>query len=414
MKRAIVPLFFAALLLVSCGGGGSSSSGSSAPATSGIKQRAFVTNAYTSQIVIVNAANDTVRTAFVSDANGNTRSVIADAINAGSGAGMMALSPDKKLTLVFDETSHGITLIDNAKETAIASFVLPDFTQSMVISTDDRIGYAAVPNAPISGQPSGGVEVMDLVNFATPTPLPVPAARRLVLSHGGGKLLVFSENSNQMTVIDLAAQTITSVPGTGVFDRPVGGVFSPDDSLAYILSCGPECGGTTANVTVLNLGDLTLGASTPVSAATTALLDGSSLYVAGTQFGAGPCGQPLCNLGGRLDVVNTGSLTVSKSGVPISDGYHQAIVMGNDSRLFIGATCSNTTQGCLSIYNTSAQTAVVSEPNGDVTGLAPIPDRHVVYVVEGGELRIYDTTTGAPQKTQIDIVGRAVDVKFMD
>ena len=411
MKRAIVPLLFATLVLVSCGGGGSSSS-SSAPATSGIKQRAFVTNAYANQIVIVNAANDTVNTTFVSDTSGNVTSALANTISAGTGAGMMKLSSDKKITLVFDEGSHAVAVVDNATEAATGLIVLPDFTQSMAISADDKTAYAAVPNVPISGQPSGGVEVMDIVNFTVPTPLPVAAAHRIVMSHNGGKLLVFSDNSNQVTVIDLSSQIITPVPG---FDHPVWGVFSPDDTIAYILSCGPECGGSGAKVTVLNLSNLTLGAGTSVSAATTALLDGNSLYVAGTRFGAGACGQPLCNLGGRLDVIDTGSLSVVKSGVAISDGYHQAVALGNDNRLFIGATtCSNTTQGCLSIYNTSAQTVAVSQPNGDVTGLAPIPNRHVVYVVEGGELRIYDTTTDAPQKTQIDIVGRAVDVKFVD
>jgi hypothetical protein len=98
---------------------------------------------------------------------------------------------------------------------------------------------------------------------------------------------------------------------------------------------------------------------TAVSAATTALLDGNNLYVAGTQFAAGTCGQPLCEVGGRLDVVNATNMTVSKSGVPISDGYHQPIALADDGRLFIGATtCSNVSQGCLSIYNTSSQTAV--------------------------------------------------------
>jgi hypothetical protein len=90
--------------------------------------------------------------------------------------------------------------------------------------------------------------------------------------------------------------------------------------------------------------------------------------------------------------------------------------MGASSKLFIGArTCSNTSQGCLSIYDTAAQSAVVSAAGGgDVTGIQPIASRNVVYVIEGGELRIYDTRTSQPQATQIDIVGKAVDVKSVD
>jgi hypothetical protein len=58
---------------------------------------------------------------------------------------------------------------------------------------------------------------------------------------------------------------------------------------------------------------------------------------------------------------------------------------------------------------------VIDTPNGDVTGIAPIPKRNVVYVIEGGELRIFDTTTSAPSTTKfLDIVGKAIDVKEID
>ncbi len=398
------------MLLASCGGGGSSSSGTTT--TSGIKKRAFVTNATLSQIEIVNAANDTVNTTFATDITGNTTSVLSNTISAGSGASLMALSQDKKITMVFDRGSNMIAVIDNTKESGTGQVALPDFTESMAVAPNDQGGYAAVRNAPVSGQPSGGVLFLDLVNFAVTSTVPVPAARRIVLSNNGTKLLVFSDNSDSVVVIDVASKTITTVLG---FDRPVWGVFNNDDSIAYILSCGPECGGVAAGVTALKMSDLTHGAATPVSAATTALLDGNNLYVAGTQFAAGSCGQPVCKIGGRLDVVNIGSMTVSKSGVPISDGFHMPIALADDSRLYIGATtCSNTTQGCLSIYNTGTQTAVASAPKGDVTGLQPITGRHVVYVIEGAELRIYSTLTDAPQATQIDVVGTAVDVKLVD
>jgi hypothetical protein len=52
--------------------------------------------------------------------------------------------------------------------------------------------------------------------------------------------------------------------------------------------------------------------------------------------------------------------------------------------------------------------------NFDVTGIAPISNRNIVYVVQGGELNIYDTTTDALTPTQIDVVGKAVDVKYVD
>jgi hypothetical protein len=90
--------------------------------------------------------------------------------------------------------------------------------------------------------------------------------------------------------------------------------------------------------------------------------------------------------------------------------------LGANSKLFVASrACNSASQGCLSIVDTAAGTAVISAAGGgDVTGIEPVPDRSVVYVIEGGELVIYDTTTGMRQTTQIDIVGKAVDVRVVD
>lgn len=369
---------------------------------SGIKKRAFVTNNFQSQIDIVNAANDTVNTTFTTTATGTTTSTLTNTIATGTAPAQMALTPDKKLTLVFGQSANTISVINNASETSNGQIPLPDFTESFVAAPDNTTAYVAVPNAPISGQSAGAVEVLNISSGVLTDSIPVARARRIVLSPDGKKLLAFADNTDQMWVIDTSTKTATAVPG---FDRPVFGVFSSDNSKAFILNCGPECGGTTAKVTVLDMATNTPGTIIAVSAATIGLLDSGNLYVAGT--GAG---------GGKLDVVSTSSLTVSKSGVVISDGYHQKIALGSNSKLFIGSrTCSNAVQGCLSIYDTAAGTAVISPAGGgDVTGIEPITGRNVVYVIEGGELRIYDTTTSQQQTTQIDIVGKAVDVKLVD
>jgi hypothetical protein len=83
--------------------------------------------------------------------------------------------------------------------------------------------------------------------------------------------------------------------------------------------------------------------------------------------------------------------------------------------LFIGATSCGTSKGCLTVFDFNAKTAVVDTPSGDVTGIAPIANRSVAYVIEGGQLRVFDTKTSAPSTTAfIDIVGPAVDVKEVD
>ena len=87
-----------------------------------------------------------------------------------------------------------------------------------------------------------------------------------------------------------------------------------------------------------------------------------------------------------------------------------------------GARHSPTTiRGCLTIFNiTSLATIFPTESsfrqNFNVTGLLPITGRNVIYVVQGGALDIFDTSTDALETgiTQIDIVGDAQDAVLID
>jgi hypothetical protein len=297
-------------------------------------------------------------------------------------------------------------VIENSSETVVANFALPDFTESIAAAADNKTVYAAVRNATVLGQVSGLIEIVDITTTtgAPAGSIQVPAVRRIVLSHNGSKLLAFSDNSNQVAVIDTASKAVVYVSG---FDHPVSAVFSSDDATAYVLSCGKECGGTTSKVNTLTLSNNAVGTDVLVSGATTALLDSGNLYVAGNNLG-----------NGKLDIIATGSMTVSKSGVSIANGYHSIMAMAASGRLFIGSTgCDNLTSGCLSIYNTGTSAVTNSKAgSGDTTGVQPIDGRSVVYVVQGFELVIWDTATDAPLPAakQIDIVGQAFDVKLID
>jgi hypothetical protein len=126
-----------------------------------------------------------------------------------------------------------------------------------------------------------------------------------------------------------------------------------------------------------------------------------------------------------LDVIDLSSMTITGSAV-ITDGSHDRMELGSNGQIFIGARrCTNINipasgndpgevRGCLSIFNSSNSSVVVPPDNGDVTGLQPITNRSVVYVIQQGELRIYDTTTDKLQSNQVDILGQAVDVKLVD
>jgi YVTN family beta-propeller protein len=391
LKRTVcgsAAIVLAAILLGSCGGGYKAPT--SAPVTSGVANRAFVSNEFTGSIQIVNAANDTLSSfSFVS----------------GSSPQTMVVSGNKQSTIIFNAGGNVLLKVDNATEAGIATATLSDYTDSLAVSSDGTKAYAAVRNAPsTTGTPLGVVAFVDYT-ASTNTRVDVPLARRLVLGPDGAKLLVFSDNSDSVTVIDTATKA-TTVVAFPVGTRPAWGVFSTDSNTAFIMDCGPECGGTTAGVAQLDMTSNTITTSVSVLAATVGLLDGSNLYVAGTvSAGTG---------GGCLEVLNTSGLTVTNPCVVINDGYHTTMAISN-GRVFVGArACSNVAEGCLSIYNNGAGTATIGTPKGEVTGMQAISGRMIVYVIEGGELRIYDSSTSTETPAPVNIVGKAWDVKTVD
>jgi hypothetical protein len=371
LKRALIrllPVLLLSLGLLSCGG--STPPPSEEPPTSGLAVRVFAVNDHPS-IPVINIVN------------GETDTPVFNQIGLVARPQFMELTPDRRYTIVYHAGSNILIAADNNTEASVVSIALSDWTES-VVAPADRIVYAAVRGI-------GAVSRWDVVSGEVSN-IPVPTVRRLVKNPGGSLVLAFSDESDSVTVINTADSTTTAVAG---FDRPVWAVFSSDGSKAYILSCGPECGGTAAGVTELNMNNLSLGAHIAVSAATMAILDGTSLYVAGSTAG-----------GGVLDVVNVSNMTLVTAGVAISNGFHHRMALAG-GRVFIGATaCTN----CLTMVSTSNHTAVVGGPNGPVTGLAPISNRNVIYVAEGSLLRVYDTSTGEFAR-QINLIGQIRDVR---
>ena len=310
----------------------------------------------------------------------------------------MVFSPGQ-FTMAYRRNDNIIAVMDNTNEVVVSSITLPGATESVVLSPDSKFAYAALRN-------SGQVAVIDIVNKTATVINNIPQARQLVMSHNGATLLVISDNSDSVTLVKTADKSTTTVTG---FDRPYNAIFSTDDSKAYVLSCGKECGGVTAAVNVLDVAGLAVTGTAPVpGGATVGLLSNSTLYVAGNDFSVDPAGV------GKVSTVDVGTLAVALK-TTISNGTHTVMALTPDGKLYIGAkACTNTTQGCLSIYNTAAGTAKVGTVAGDVTSILPIKDRKVVYTVEGGNLRIYDTTTDTLQTTQINIPGAVYDVKEID
>jgi hypothetical protein len=427
-KRILVLVIglWASLNFLSC----SSSKAKGPP--SGLPDRVLASQGVTStndfgSLTVVDAYNDTIpRNAH---------------IGTGNSPGLMAVSPSLNLAATFDSASTTVYVVNTATESVLASVRLPAPTSSMVFPTANPTGYAAVPGATVTGYSFiGAVEEMNFTASALTT-IAVTNAQTVVSNSGGSQLLVFSNNSDSMIVLSPAAAVppvdlsclsgtpnavCTIVPG---FDRPVYAVVN--GNTAYILNCGPQCGGVMASVMVFDLPTLTITNTIPVDAATWALLNGPTLYVAGTSPTNNACtGETTAaTTCGRLDIIDTTTGKVTGSAV-ITDGYHDRMDFNVVGQLFIGShDCTNIgdvnqpngeVRGCLSIFNVANNSVIIPPDNGDVNGLQGFTIRTIEYVAQGGALRVYDTTTDAllitdfiPEGT-VEIVGYVGDVKAID
>ncbi len=226
------------------------------------------------------------------------------------------------------------------------------------------------------------------------------------------------------------------------FDRPVKAVFSSDGSTAYVVNCGPECGGTAAGiVTVPLLGNaLNTGVTGPSAiglrpasviatpgGATNALQNGTLLYVAGQQLQT--TGSYAGLFAGNLTIINLSTGTVQGAPFSISDGNHSKMILGDNNTLWIGAQgCeggvryaqsqggnANVALGCLSLFNTSTNAApIVDSYKGDLTGITAVTGLSKVYVAEGGQVHIYNTDGTERDNSNVTVQGTAYDVAYMD
>jgi len=435
----VVGLCFA-LSFLSCGG--SSSSTVILPDRVLASQGVTATLAF-GGLVIIDGQNDTLPR--------------VSPLNGGTSPGLIVLSPSRNVAATFDSATNTVFAVNTAKQSSIGSGVhLPGPTSSIVVPTANPTGFAAVPTATVNGFAGlGAVEALDFSSSSLTT-IAVSNAQTVVSNSQGTQLLVFSADSDAVTVLYPAAAvppvdtscytnpTNTNPPNSACtvvqdarFSRPVNAIIN--GTTAYILNCGFQCGGTLPNgnpapasVAAFDLGSLAVTQTVTVDAATMALLSGSTLYVAGSPVNY-PCPasqKTAATSCGTLDVVDLTSMQVTGS-TAITDGYHERMDLTSNGQLFVGSSaCTNIgnvnnptggeIRGCLSIYNIFNGSVIFPPDNGDVTGLQGFATRYVEYVAEGGQLRVYDTTQDillindfVPQGT-IDIVGDVSDVKAID
>jgi hypothetical protein len=278
---------------------------------------------------------------------------------------------------------------------------------------------------------------------------------------------IFKLNTNQYATSELAIAATGSedceplllpiycvVPVPGTYDNPAGAYFSLDGTTAYILNCGPECGGKTASVTLLQMGPLNINviptspaepnpqiANIPIPGGVTdAISDGVTLYLAGQQL------QPDGLFEGFLTTLNVAAPYTITGKYSISDGNHSKMLFADNNTLWIGSQYCATGEraklglnyNCLTMVRLGgatlaaqivpnvtpgSATAVVQYPNennnqyyyGSLTGLCWVENLNKVYTAYGGQVHLFSTVDGSEMDNEyVTVQGTALDVAYMD
>jgi len=395
--------------------------------------------------------------------------------------------PEELTGAIYSSGDGSLTQINYAGEKTVGAVGgLNGASSSIFITRNQTYIFAA-------SQTSHALTVVDKSSTnAGSYPLSLPGIYRVSVNPGGSVALAFVQNSNYVyyPVKLTSAETLAysggpstwpkgaqdcepqAAPGWCLlqaldpngnplsFDRPIKAVFSADGSTAYVLNCGPECGGTKASITPLPVSpmiylvgqasgtlpatgspsaqcgtvnlttaNLTAGCIPITGGASNALVDGSTMYVVGQAWTSTPTGN---YWGGNLTVVNLANNTVvpSTGAVPnpvsISDGAPGAIsrmVEADNDTLWIGMKqCNNGVRannnlpfGCLTMVNLATNAVTLMPYNGDATGIAAVTGLNKIYTAEGGQVYIYSTVDGsAIDNRYVTVTGTAYDVAYMD
>lgn len=374
--------------------------------------------------------------------------------------------PEQLLGYVYSNAQGTLTKIDYSKEASAGSGgTLPAKADSIAVPINFKHVYAAISSL-------GVLTVIDNTNGQTYY-LNLPNAYRVAVNQGDSVVLAMVRNSNTLYRLLRLNQNQPAVPGAvdcqpqavpvwcvvpvpdntskPSLDRPVGAYFSLDGTTAYILNCGPECGGTTSSITMIPQDPLRVDnyptstpypspvtGSVPVPGGATAVVaDGTTLYIAGQQL------QPDGLFAGFLSTMDLNSNTITGQ-YSISDGFHTKMLLGDDNTLWIGSQSCATGEraklkqnyNCLTRYDISAKTARVvpdvnpADPNsrvpypnanenqfyyGDLTGLCWVQGLHKMYTAYGGQVHAFNTADGSEINNQnITVQGTALDVAYMD
>jgi hypothetical protein len=422
----------------------------------------------------------------------NTKTSFSISGSVGAFPNLILNFPAEIRGYVYSNTGGTVNIINYGTEASTGNAGPYVGANSLAIPPTFGHYYAAIPSP-------GQLVISDNTATTGTYVLNIPNVYKVAVNTGDTVVLAMVQNSNEVyRVIKLNTNqyptSITAIAATGAvdceplnvpiycavpvntgtttnaFDRPFDAYFSVDGTQAYVLNCGPECGGNTASVTFLQMGALnvnsfTIGtpnvsafaANVPVPGGVTdALSDGTTLYVSGQQL------QLDGLFAGNLSTINLATVATNPSAAvtgqySISDGTHTKMLFADDNTLWIGsqlcATGERAHQASLGVITQAANyncltrvvlptsttpltpyivPAVVSQgsaqvtvayPNtnqnqfyyGDLTGLCWVQTFHKVYTAYGGQVHAFNTVDGSEiNNVNIIVQGTALDVAYLD
>jgi len=282
--------------------------------------------------------------------------------------------PEETTGYVLSYNDGNLVDINYSKETA--SGTVTNFGAQPASAAASPLGLAFAGAAQQAGQ---------LVFYTNGTSylLNLPGVNKVVINPGFSVVLAMVQNSNTLyRIVKLPATPNPTlppgyvdceplllpaycvVPVAGTYDRPVNVNFSIDGTTAYVLNSGPENGGTTASVSLLDTSALNIdtvptvnplspGAPSPMATlpagvanpvqipggVTASTSDGTYLYLAGQQLQTSGPYKGL--FAGNLTTMNLTTYAVSAP-VSISDGTHTKLLFADSNTLWIASSnCAN-------------------------------------------------------------------------
>ncbi len=313
-------------------------------------------------IAKVSATPATAVRAYVTNANGNTVSVIDVATNAvvatvpvGTTPEGVAVTPDGTLVYVTNTLDDTVSVIDAATNTVTAT----------VVVGSRPFGVAVTPNGTrvyVANELSNAVSVISTAtNTVTATVLVGLDPRGVALTPDGTRVYVANFNSNTVSVISTATNTVTATVPVG--PGPIGVAATPDGARVYVANQ------TSNTVSVISTATNTVIATVPVGGPTAEPAGGVAVTPDGTRVYVAP------GPSSTVSVISTATNTVTAT-VPVGTTPGGLAVTPDGTRVYV-PNIGSSTVSVISIA-TNTVTATVPVGNGPIAfgqfiGIVPLP-----------------------------------------